>query len=79
MAREIEGALYKIKTDCSWSDIIIEANSKLDLYNYILDLQDKNTVVTGVSELKRDGSTPRVGFRGDKDFKNLQKERDKSE
>ena len=77
MAREIKGALHKIKTDCNWSDIIVETSSKLDLYNYILDLEDKNAVVTGVNELKRDGSTPRVGFRGDKDFKNLQKERSK--
>lgn len=77
MARKIQGNLYKIKTDCGWSDIIIEATSKLDLYNYILDLQEKNSIVTGVSELRRDGSTPRVGFRGDKDFKDLQKERKK--
>lgn len=41
MAREIKGTLYKIKTDCNWSDIIVEVSSKLDLYNYILDLEDK--------------------------------------
>lgn len=77
MAKEIKGSLYKIKTDCGWSDIIIEAESKIDLYHYILDLQDKNAIVTGVTEIKRNGTTPRVGFRGDKDFKNLEKERKK--
>ena len=75
MARKIEGALYKIKIDCNWTDSFVEAESKIDLFNYILDTQEKGGIVTGVTQICPNGTTPRVAFRGDADFKKLQKER----
>lgn len=76
MARKIEGVIFKLKTDCGWSDIFVETNSKIDLFNYILDVEEKGSVIIGVNQILPDGKTPRVAFRGDADFKKLQKERD---
>lgn len=75
MARKIEGTLYKIRIDCNWTDSFVEAESKTDLFNYILDIQEKGGIITGVTQIRPDGTTPRVAFRGDTDFKRLQKER----
>lgn len=79
MNREIEENLYRVKlADYSWSEITVKASSKLDLYKYILDTQEKNALVVSVNELRKDGSSCRVGFRGDKEFQFLKKERNKN-
>lgn len=76
MIREIKQRVYKIKLAyATTGGLLVETDSKIKLYNYILDKQEKGFIVTSVTELRPDGTKPRVAFRGDSDFKKLEKER----
>lgn len=72
MAREIEGVLYRVNfyggqrfVDCSGRD---------DLLDYCARQVAKGSVVLGVNEIRRDGSTPKVPVLTDKRFKQLVQE-----
>ena len=73
MVRKIEGGLFCIKTDTSWSDIIIEASDFYELLKYIAEIENKGAIAINVSSLSASGKRTRIAFKNDMFYKNWKK------
>lgn len=76
MIKEITNSIYKLTIFCG-SIYFIECETKEDLFKYILEQENKGFLVSNVNLIKKDGSTPKVAFRTDSNFKKLKKENNK--
>lgn len=76
MTRVIEGTIYKLSYTSSWH-ILIECSSKQALFEYIADEIMNGRIVSGVVEVRKDGTTPRVRVHTNREFKRILKERQK--
>ena len=66
--------VYSYQTDTSWGPSFVECSNITELFYFIANLViNHNAIVTSVNEICRDGSRPRIGFRGDPDFKMIVK------
>lgn len=72
MAKKIEGTIYKLTYTATWHKFV-ECSSKQDLFEYIAKEIVKGYGVATVTEIRKDGKTPRVKFLSDKDFKRILK------
>lgn len=74
MLREIKtkNTLYKVNQMYSPS-YFVEASSKEELFIFIADKVLKGTIINSVTEVRSDGSTPKVKVLSDKEFKKILK------
>lgn len=70
MAREIKGSIYKLTYTATWHNLV-ECSSKQDLFEYVAKEIVAGQFVTGVVEMCKDGSTPRIKVHTDKEFKKI--------
>ena len=70
MAREIKGSIYKLTYTATWHSLV-ECSSKQDLFEYVAKEIVAGQFVTGVVEMCKDGSTPRIKVHTDKEFKKI--------
>ena len=74
MARRIEGIIYRLTYTASWHGcVFVECSSKEDLFKYIAQETVNGYVITSVSEMCKDGSTPKVKVFANKEFKRILK------
>lgn len=73
MARKIEGLIFKIQYDVSWSGNYVECKDITDLFDYLAEQQLKGWVFLNVTQICNDGSTPRVAVRTNSEFKRIQR------
>lgn len=74
MLREIKtkNTLYKVNQMYS-SSYFVEASSKEELFIFIADKVSKGAIINSVTEVRLDGSTPKVKVLSDKEFKKILK------
>jgi hypothetical protein len=71
MVKVIENILYKITY--YGSSKFIEAETKKDLFKYIIDEESKGYLITSVTLIEPNGKTPKVAFKTDSEYKALKK------
>ena len=74
MIREIKENLYKVNFYCGGTHFV-ECDNINDLFDYITDFEIKGYIVSSVNEIRLDGTTPRVAFKSNKEYKKILKEK----
>lgn len=74
MLREIntKNTLYKVN-QMYGSSYFVEASSKEELFVFVADKVSKGAIISSVTEVRLDGSTPKVKVLSDKEFKKILK------
>lgn len=75
MLREIntKNTLYKVN-QMYGSSYFVEASSKEELFVFVADKVSKGAIISSVSEIRLDGTTPKVKVLSDKRFKKILKD-----
>lgn len=75
MSRIIKGLLFQVRFESDWGTKgrFVECSDKTDLYRYIAEREKEGLICLSACQIYRDGSRPRVAFRGDKEFKSIYK------
>lgn len=77
-SREIKGFLFCIHYHCA-SSVMIECESKDDLFRFIAQEQLNGYLVSGASEVTNAARRPKVKVFTDKRYKNIYKEMEKNQ
>lgn len=74
MLKEIntKNTLYKVN-QMYGSSYFVEASSKEELFVFVADKVSKGAIISSVTEVRLDGSTPKVKVLSDKEFKKILK------
>lgn len=70
MIKEIKNPIYKINTLCGTPQFF-ECDTETQLYTCVADMQLKGYMVTSVTRINPDGSTPRVAVLTDKKYQKI--------
>ena len=73
MSREIKGYLFCVHYHCA-SSVMIECESKDDLFRFIAQEQLKGYLVSGATEVTNTARRPKVKIFTDKRYKQIYKE-----
>lgn len=71
--KEINNQIYKVVIYCGGIHFI-ECENISELYTYVAKNESKGYVVTSVNEINKDGSTPRLAVKTNKEYKQILKE-----
>lgn len=72
MLREIKEGMFKINR-LYGTPYYVEASSKEELFVFVADKVSKGAIISSVTEVRLDGSTPKVKVLSDKEFKKILK------
>lgn len=73
MLREINERLFKVK-NLNGLSYYVEASSEEELFIFVADKVSKGAIISSVTEVCLDGSTPKVRVLSDKKFKKILKD-----
>lgn len=72
MIKEIKENLYKINIYCGGTHFV-ECDNLNELFEYITDYEVKGYIVSSVNEILNNGTTPRLAFKSNKEYKKILK------